>query len=108
MLNAADTAGMKLAITGGGTGNAATIFASMTVNSTGLAAGSAIAINQIDTLSTAFMVYSGGEGVLEGSGFFTTRSTGTPTLGFQIAKVTSNTATVRKGSRVSYRLATVA
>lgn len=105
MLNAADANGMKWGITGNGTGTASQVFCSYVVNSTGTAAAAAAAMNGVATLSSAFMAYSGGEGILTGKGFFLSRSTGTATMEIDVAKVTGNTATVRVASVLRIRKA---
>lgn len=105
LLNAADSAGLKWGITGNGTGTASQVFCTYMVNSTGTAAAAAVALNGVATLSSAFISYSSGEGILAGKGFFLSRSTGTATMEIDIAKVTSNTATVRVGSRLWIRKA---
>jgi hypothetical protein len=106
-LNAADSAGMKFAITGVGTGTASQVFCTFLVNSGTNATAIGASLNAIATLSGAFVTYSSGEGILTAQGFFLSRSTGTATMEVDIAKVTSNTATVRVGSVLRIRKAHV-
>lgn len=103
ILNAADTAGVKVAFHGGGTGTAATVFSNNMFNSNSATSVSTGGINAIDTLSPAFLVYSSGEGMWISRGHFIAMSTGTATMSAQIAKVTSGTVTVRKGSKLKIR-----
>ena len=106
LLNAADSTGMKVGIHGGGTGSAATVFGIIVENSSAAGSAGQGHIAQIDTaFGTAAVAYSGGEGIVKIDGFFTARTTGTPTMSVQILKVTSNTATVRVGSVLRIRKA---
>ncbi len=97
------SAGIKFAWHGGGTGGAAT------VNTSGVAAtnNTIFRIVAIDT-ATAAQDVDTIETTMSQRGFFVTRSTGTATISFQILKVTSGTATVRTGSYLRIRVATVA
>lgn len=105
ILNAADTTGVKVAIGATGTGTAATVFSNNMFASNSVTGVSTGGINAINTLSSAFLVYSSGEGIWYSKGYFTASSTGTCVMSAQIAKVTSNTATVRKGSVLRIRKA---
>lgn len=105
LLNAADSTGIKLGVHGGGTGSAATCFANVLANGSSATNCSAASMNAVDTLSSAFTTYSGGQGIVIMKGFFTSMSTGTATISMQAAKVTSNTATIRVGSVLRIRKA---
>ena len=98
LVNAADSTGMKYAIHGAGTGTAATVNCVQVATGSTAANGTTATLSAVDTLSAAVVSGSGITGTVWLRGFFVTTSTGTATMSFQIAKVTSNTATVKVGS----------
>ncbi len=99
--NGADTNGLKFAFHGGGTGGAATVQAG------GSGSSGTSSSNAIDTLTGATFA-SSTTNQMYYHGFFTTRGSGTATFSIQVAKVTSGTATITKGSWFRYRLAIIA
>lgn len=105
LLNAADAAGMKIAYHGAGTGTAATVFSNYQANSTTSSNTTQAALSAVDTLSGIMVAYTGGEGIVQGYGYFKSTSTGNPTMSIQLAKITGNTATCRVGSVLRVRKA---
>lgn len=89
-------AGISVGIHVGGTGSP-TVALIGTTNSSSTAAGASIAINGVDTASTAGLVYASSAGAIVLKGFVTT-GTGTATISVQHLKVTSGTSTIKVGS----------
>ncbi len=105
-VNAADTTGMKFGCrTVSGTGAAfSCLVAGVTSNS-----GAAISmvpggVGGSNIAGTAFDIVSGQVAVIKIWGFYLTGSTGTPVVAITFAKVTSNTATVKSGSVIKWRV----
>jgi hypothetical protein len=100
------TTGTQYAITGNGTGTAATVFATVSGNSSAANTAQTIAYNTIASANGAtWLTYSSGQGTIIMKGFFTSNSTGTLTVSLQHLKVTSGTSTVKIGSIFKYRKA---
>ena len=104
LINAADTTGIKIGWHAGGSGTAASgaLVGVATAATTNAISGFGC---PVDTLSAAMDSVTSGSGVFRGGGLVVTPSAGTATLSIQVAKVTSNTATVKTGSVFRYRVA---
>jgi hypothetical protein len=96
MVKSSSNAGLTLGVHGGGSGSAATCFVQVVF------VQSRISIVAIDTASTAIST-SSNQGTIILKGFVTTRDAGTATISVQVAKVTSQTATVYIGTTLYWR-----
>lgn len=93
-----DTAGVKFAIHGAGTGSAATVYSNFNVNGGAVATGASVSVNAVDTATVAVLNYASAHGVIRGGGCFYSTSTGTPTMSLQIFNTTAGNAVVKTGS----------
>jgi len=108
-LNAADANGMKFGIQSSGSGGSAGHFEFVITGTTGgtggAVSGGAAAFGNANVLgSTAFVTASGGTGTIIIKGTVLTPTGGTPVITAGFAKVTGNTATVKSGSVLKYRI----
>lgn len=101
----ADNTGVKVGLHAGGSGGAATCLLACVATSTSQSSGAVFIIPSIDVASNLFAASSSINGIITIDGFFTTRSSGTPTISLQHLKITSGTSTVRVGSIMRIRKA---
>ncbi len=105
MTVSADTTGARIGIHLGGSGGAGAVIVQATATSNAATSASSFVIGQPDTASLTFLAVSSGTGIVVLHGFFTTRSSGTPTISLQQLKFTSGTVTTLIGSIMKIRRA---
>lgn len=101
VINAADTTGMKVGINS--TGTSPLILAQVITNNSSTAALATTSIPLNNTATVAQVAASGAEGFIHITGYVKS-GTGSPTISIRVSKVTSGTATVKVGSKLSYRI----